>query len=83
LPIRHCPQSAADASRADRLVANLGDPTVSLTLRYWTSSADFFSTQIDMTNLRQAGLDTKVISIPLCPPREASPERRLLDARKQ
>ncbi|TIR64225.1 MAG: mechanosensitive ion channel family protein, partial [Mesorhizobium sp.] len=30
-------------------IAGLGESTVSLTLRYWTSAADYFATQIDLT----------------------------------
>jgi len=57
-------------------VANLGDTTVSLTLRYWTSSADYFSTQIDMTKRAKQAFDSEGISIPLPPPEVPSPEAR-------
>ncbi|WP_224549447.1 mechanosensitive ion channel family protein [Mesorhizobium sp. CA16] len=57
-------------------VANLGDTTVSLTLRYWTSAADYFSTQIDMTKRAKQAFDTEGISIPLPPPEMPAPEAR-------
>ncbi|WP_027166789.1 mechanosensitive ion channel domain-containing protein [Mesorhizobium sp. WSM3224] len=57
-------------------VANLGDTTVSLTLRYWTSAADYFSTQIDMTKRAKQAFDSEGISIPLPPPEVPAPEAR-------
>ena len=57
-------------------VANLGDTTVSLTLRYWTSAADYFSTQIDMTKRAKQAFDSEGISIPLPPPEVPPPEAR-------
>ncbi|TPN92685.1 mechanosensitive ion channel domain-containing protein [Mesorhizobium sp. B1-1-5] len=57
-------------------VASLGDTTVSLTLRYWTSAADYFSTQIDMTKRAKQAFDTEGISIPLPPPEMPAPEAR-------
>lgn len=55
-------------------VASLGDTTVSLTLRYWTSAADYFSTQIDMTKRAKQAFEG--ISIPLPPPEMPAPEAR-------
>jgi len=57
-------------------VASLGDATVSLTLRYWTSAADYFSTQIDMTKRAKQAFDSEGISIPLPPPELPAPEAR-------
>ena len=57
-------------------VASLGDATVSLTLRYWTSAADYFSTQIDMTKRAKQAFDSEGISIPLPPPEMPAPEAR-------
>ncbi|MDX8525117.1 mechanosensitive ion channel family protein [Mesorhizobium sp. MSK_1335] len=57
-------------------VATLGDTTVSLTLRYWTSAADYFSTQIDMTKRAKQAFDSEGISIPLPPPEVPAPEAR-------
>lgn len=57
-------------------VASLGDATVSLTLRYWTSAADYFSTQIDMTKRAKQAFDSEGISIPLPPPEVPPPEAR-------
>jgi len=59
-------------------VANLGETTVSLTLRYWTSAGDYFSTQADMTKRAKQAFDSEGISIPLPPP-----EAPLAEARKQ
>ncbi|MDG4878930.1 mechanosensitive ion channel family protein [Mesorhizobium sp. WSM4935] len=57
-------------------VASLGDATVSLTLRYWTSAADYFSTQIDMIKRAKQAFDREGISIPLPPPEVPAPEAR-------
>lgn len=57
-------------------VASLGDTTVSLTLRYWTSAADYFSTQIDTTKRAKQAFDSEGISIPLPPPEMPAPEAR-------
>ena len=57
-------------------VASLGDATVSLTLRYWTSAADYFSTQIDTTKRAKQAFDSEGISIPLPPPEVPAPEAR-------
>ncbi|CDX25369.1 MscS Mechanosensitive ion channel [Mesorhizobium sp. ORS 3324] len=55
-------------------VASLGESTVSLTLRYWTSAADYFATQADMTKRAKQAFDNEGISIPLPPPEAPSPE---------
>ncbi|TGT47442.1 mechanosensitive ion channel family protein, partial [Mesorhizobium sp. M00.F.Ca.ET.170.01.1.1] len=47
-----------------------------LTLRYWTSAADYFSTQIDTTKRAKQAFDSEGISIPLPPPEVPSPEAR-------
>ena len=57
-------------------VATLGDSTVSITLRYWTSSADFFATQTDLTKRAKQEFDSEGISIPLPPPEAPAPEAR-------
>ncbi|QKD01282.1 mechanosensitive ion channel family protein [Mesorhizobium loti] len=57
-------------------VATLGDSTVSITLRYWTSSADFFATQTDLTKRAKQEFDSEGISIPLPPPEAPAPEVR-------
>lgn len=57
-------------------VASLGDTTVSLTLRYWTSAADYFATQIDTTKRAKQAFDSEGISIPLPPPDVPAPEAR-------
>ncbi|RVD60979.1 mechanosensitive ion channel family protein [Mesorhizobium sp. M2D.F.Ca.ET.185.01.1.1] len=57
-------------------IASLGDSTVSLTLRYWTSAADYFSTQIDTTKRAKQAFDSEGISIPLPPPEVPAPEAR-------
>lgn len=57
-------------------VAGLGDTTVSLTMRYWTSAGDFFSTQIDLTKRAKQAFDSEGISIPVPPPEAPAPEAR-------
>ncbi|MCA0033815.1 mechanosensitive ion channel family protein [Mesorhizobium sp. B263B2A] len=57
-------------------VAALGDSTVSITLRYWTSSADFFATQADLTKRAKQEFDQEGISIPLPAPEAPAPEAR-------
>ncbi|SFO45287.1 small conductance mechanosensitive channel [Mesorhizobium sp. NFR06] len=57
-------------------VAGLGDTSVSLTLRYWTSAADYFSTQVDTTKRAKQAFDSEGISIPLPPPEVPAPEAR-------
>jgi small conductance mechanosensitive channel len=57
-------------------VATLGESTVSIALRYWTSSADFFATQTDLTKRAKQEFDSEGISIPLPAPEAPSPEAR-------
>jgi small conductance mechanosensitive channel len=57
-------------------VSTLGESTVSITLRYWTSSADFFATQTDLTKRAKQVFDSEGISIPLPPPEAPQPEAR-------
>jgi len=57
-------------------VATLGESTVSITLRYWTSSADFFATQTDLTKRAKQEFDQEGISIPLPAPEIPVPEAR-------
>lgn len=57
-------------------VATLGESTVSISLRYWTSSADFFATQTDLTKRAKQEFDSEGISIPLPPPETLAPEAR-------
>jgi small conductance mechanosensitive channel len=61
-------------------VATVGDSTVAITLHYWTSAADFFATQIDLTKRAKQAFDTEGISVPAPPPetprQEAATTRR-------
>lgn len=57
-------------------VATLGESTVSISLRYWTSSADFFATQTDLTKRAKQEFDSEGISIPLPPPEAPAPDAR-------
>ncbi|TIN27723.1 MAG: mechanosensitive ion channel [Mesorhizobium sp.] len=57
-------------------VATLGDSTVSIALRYWTSSADFFATQTDLTKRAKQEFDSEGISIPQPQPEAPQPEAR-------
>ncbi|MBZ9958476.1 mechanosensitive ion channel family protein [Mesorhizobium sp. BR1-1-14] len=57
-------------------VAALGESTVSITLRYWTSSVDFFAAQADLTKRAKQEFDRERISIPLPPPQAPTPETR-------
>ena len=52
-------------------VSELGDSAVSVTLRYWTSTADFFATKLDMTKAAKLEFDRVGISIPF-PQQEVS-----------
>jgi small conductance mechanosensitive channel len=45
-------------------VAELGDSAVSVTLRYWTMSSDFWDTSRDMTKAAKLAFDENGISIP-------------------
>ncbi|MFD1984182.1 mechanosensitive ion channel family protein [Mesorhizobium newzealandense] len=57
-------------------VATLGESTVSISLRFWTSSADFFATQADLTKRAKQEFDAEGISIPQPPPEAPAPEAR-------
>ncbi len=67
-------ETLIELARADRrvhgapaptaFVSALGDSAVSITLRYWTSDTDFFSTKLDLTKLAKVTFDRKGISIP-------------------
>ncbi len=45
-------------------VAELGDSAVSVTLRYWTATSDFFATKLDLTKAAKQAFDRAGISIP-------------------
>ncbi|MCQ8874077.1 mechanosensitive ion channel [Mesorhizobium sp. LMG17149] len=57
-------------------VSTLGDSTVSIALRYWTSASDFFATQTDLTKRAKQEFDSEGISIPLPPPEAPQPQAR-------
>jgi len=59
-------------------VATVGDASVSITLRYWTSASDFFATQIDVTKRVKQAFDAEAISVPAPPPeaRQDAPATR-------
>ena len=61
-------------------VAELGDSAVSITLRYWTSTADFFATKLDITKAAKLAFDSKGISIPF--PQQEVSYRDLTPAKK-
>lgn len=46
------------------VVSSLGDSSVNLTAYYWTQSADFFSTRMDMNKLLKEAFDREGIDIP-------------------
>jgi small conductance mechanosensitive channel len=45
-------------------VTALGDSSVSVTLRYWTATSEFFATQTDLTRAAKLAFDERGISIP-------------------
>lgn len=49
-------------------VSTVGDSSVAISLRYWTSGADFFATQIDLTKRAKQAFDAEGISVPAPPP---------------
>ncbi len=49
-------------------VSTVGDASVAITLRYWTTAADFFATQIDVTKRVKQAFDAEAISVPAPPP---------------
>lgn len=48
----------------DTFMAELGDSAVTVTLRYWTSNADWWKTKLDMTTRAKKAFDENGISIP-------------------
>lgn len=55
-------------------VSTVGDSGVAISLRYWTSAADFFATQIDLTKRAKQAFDAEGISVPAPPPEAPSQE---------
>ncbi|MBX3529894.1 MAG: mechanosensitive ion channel family protein [Rhizobiaceae bacterium] len=52
------------APAAEAFVSELGDSAVVVTLRYWTRSADWWSTRLGLTRAAKLAFDEKGISIP-------------------
>lgn len=52
-------------------VSELGDSAVGVSLRYWTSAADFLQTKLDLTKLAKERFDAEGITIPF-PQQEVS-----------
>lgn len=48
-------------------VATLGDAAVGVTLHYWTTTADFWKTKIDMTQKAKSAFEAKGLTIPVTP----------------
>ncbi|GLR43439.1 hypothetical protein GCM10007880_39560 [Mesorhizobium amorphae] len=55
-------------------VSTVGDTGVAVSLRYWTSAADFFATQIDLTKRIKQAFDAEGLSVPAPPPDAQRPE---------
>ncbi|CAN7286034.1 mechanosensitive ion channel [Mesorhizobium amorphae] len=55
-------------------VSTIGDTGVAVSLRYWTSAADFFATQIDLTKRIKQAFDAEGLSVPAPPPDAQRPE---------
>ncbi|CAN7179965.1 mechanosensitive ion channel family protein [Mesorhizobium sp. LjNodule214] len=55
-------------------VSTVGDTGVAVALRYWTSAADFFATQIDLTKRIKQAFDAEGLSVPAPPPDAQRPE---------
>ena len=55
-------------------VSTIGDTGVAVSLRYWTSAADFFATQIDLTKRIKQAFDSEGLSVPAPPPDAQRPE---------
>ncbi|MFN3765758.1 MAG: mechanosensitive ion channel family protein [Aliihoeflea sp.] len=51
----------------ETFVATLGDAAVGVTLHYWTATADFWKTKIDMTQKAKAAFEAKGLTIPVAP----------------
>jgi small conductance mechanosensitive channel len=49
---------------ATTFVSTLGDSAVNVTLRYWTNTADWWQTKLDLTQAAKLAFDEKGISIP-------------------
>jgi small conductance mechanosensitive channel len=49
---------------AETFVTALGDSSVSVTLRYWTATSDFFAVQTELTRKAKLAFDERGISIP-------------------
>ncbi len=62
-------------------VSELGDSAVSVTLRYWTSTDDFFSTKLDLTKAAKLAFDREGITIPF--PQQEIAYRDLTPAKKK
>jgi small conductance mechanosensitive channel len=45
-------------------VSELGDSAVNITLRYWTTTSDWWQTRLDITKAAKKAFDEKGISIP-------------------
>lgn len=53
-----------DAPAPATFLGELRDSSVAVTLRYWTTGADWWQTKLDMTKLAKAAFDQNGISIP-------------------
>ncbi len=54
-----------DEPAPDSFVANLGEAAVGITLHYWTKTADFWATKLDMTQSAKRALEAKGLTIPV------------------
>lgn len=64
LDLAHQEPRVKDRPAPEAFVGALGDSAVTVTLRYWTATADNFSTSGDMTRRAKLAFDEKGISIP-------------------
>lgn len=70
--IDHAEKALVELARNDRrvrpqpapnaFVSTLGDSTVSITLRYWTTDKDFFATKLDLTKLAKGTVDAERVT---------------------